>query len=109
MYNVATNVMVNTNARNGVDGKADVTKTLTGTFNSANDVKVMVQKRGVWMEITAHTGQPASKIQVKTTYTWCQERKNISDIYNGTVYEKSFNDYVSDPSVASDWYEFPSE
>ena len=109
MYNVATNVMVNTNARNGVDGKADVTKTLTGTFNSANDVKVMVQKRGEWMEITAHTGQPASKIQVKTTYTWCQERKNISDIYNGTVYEKSFNDYVSDPSVASDWYEFPSE
>lgn len=105
MYNVATNVMVNTNARNGVDGKADVTKTLTGTFNSANDVKVMVQKRGEWMEITAHTGQPASKIQVKTTYTWCQERKNISDIYNGTVYEKSFNDYVNDPSVASDWYE----
>lgn len=105
MYNVATNVMVNTNARNGVNGKPDVVKTLTGTFNSANDVKVMVQKRGVWMEITAHTGEPASKIQVKPTYEWCNERKNISDIYNGTRYAKSFNDYVSDPSVASDWYE----
>ena len=105
LYGVATNVMVNTHAKNGVDGKADVTKTLTGTFNSADDVKVMVQKRGVWNEITKHTGEPASKIQVKTTYQWCDERKNISDVYDGKTYPKSFNDYVSDPSVASDWYE----
>ena len=64
LYGVATNVMVNTHARIGVDGKPDVLKTLTGTFNSANDVKVMVQKRGEWTEITAHKGEPASKIQV---------------------------------------------
>lgn len=105
LYNVATNVMVNTHARNGVDGKPVVVKTLTGRFNSANDVKVKVQKRGEWIDIKAHTGEPASKIQVKTTYQWCDERKNISDVYDGTRYAKSFDDYVSDPSVASDWYE----
>ena len=105
LYGVATNVMVNTHAKNGIDGKADVIKTLTGTFNSANDVKIMVQKRGEWIEIFAHTGEPASKIQVKTTYQWCDERMNISDVYNGETYTKSFDDYVSDPSVASDWYE----
>ena len=105
MYQVATNIMVNTNARNGVNCKADVINTLTGTFNSANDVKVMVQKRGEWIEITAHTGEPASKIQVKPNYQWCNERRNIGEVYNGTKYAKSFNDYVSDPSVASDWYE----
>lgn len=105
LYKVATNVMVNTHAKNGVDGKADVTKTLTGTFNNANDIKVMVQKRGEWTEITAHKGEPASKIQVKTTYQWCDERDDISDVYNGTRFRKSFIDYVKDPSVASDWYE----
>jgi len=65
----------------------------------------MVQKYGEWTEITAHTGEPASKIQVKTTYVWCDERDDISKIYDGSVYPKSFTDYVSDPSVASDWYE----
>ena len=105
MYDVATNIMVNTHAKNGVDGKKDVVRTLTGTFNSANDVKVMVQKRGEWHEITAHTGEPASKIQVKPTFNWCNERKNIGDVYNGKRHAKSFNDYVSDPSGASDWYE----
>lgn len=107
LYGVAVNVMVNTHAKNGVDGKADVTKTISGTFNSANDVKVMVQKNGVWTEMTAHTGKPASKIQVKTTYEWCRERINISDIYCGEEagYTKSFNDYITDPSVSSAWYE----
>lgn len=105
LYNVATNVMVNTHAKNGVDGKAEVVRTLTGTFNSANDVKVKVQKRGEWIDITAHTGEPASKIQVKTSYVWCDERQNISDVYDGSRFAKSFDDYVSDPSVASDWYE----
>ena len=105
LYGVATNVMVNTHAKNGVDGKADVIRTLNGHFNSANDVKVKVQKRGEWIDITAHTGEPASKIQVKPTYIWCDERQNISDVYDGSRFAKSFDDYVSDPSVASDWYE----
>ena len=105
LYKVATNVMVNTHAKNGVDGKADVEKTLYGNFNNYNDIKIMVQKRGEWIEITAHEGEPASKILVNTTYQWCDERENISDVYNGTKFARSFTDYVNDPSVASDWYE----
>ena len=99
LYKVATNVMVNTHAKNGVDGKDDVIKTLTGTFNTANDVKIMVQKRGEWFEITAHTGEPASKIQVKTTYQWCDERQEIDVKY------PKFKDYVTNPSSTSNWYE----
>ena len=99
MYGVSTGVMVNTRAKNGVDGKADVYKTLVGPFNSYNDIKIMVQKQGEWMEITAHTGEPASKILVKPTYQWCDERAPIDKVY------ERFTDYVKDPSVASDWYE----
>jgi len=105
MYNVPTNVMVNTHAKNGVDGKADVVKTLRGTFNSYNDIKVMVQKMGEWIEITSTAGEPAGKIQVKTTYQWCDERMDISEVYNGKKYSKSFNAYVKDKKVGSKWYE----
>lgn len=107
MYGVATNVMVNTNAKNGVNGLPDVPKTLTGTFKYYDDIKVMVCKRGEWIEIKAFEGQPAGKIQVKPTYEWCKERRNIYDVYNGEKagYRKSFLDYVKDPNVGSSWYE----
>ena len=107
LYNVATNVMVNTHAKNGVDGKADIVKILTGNFNSYNDIKIMVMKNGNWVEITQHTGEPASKILVKTTYQWCNERQDIGLKYNGAQsgYASSFRDYVKDPSVSSTWYE----
>ena len=105
MYGVATNVMVNTQAKNGVDGKADVVKTLTGTFNDYYDIKVMVQKLGQWIEITANLGTPASKILVNPTFQWCVERKPISDEYNGSKYSYSFEEYVENPSIGSAWYE----
>ena len=107
MYGVATNVMVNTNATNGVNGLPDVPKTLTGTFKSYDDIKVMVCKRGEWITIEAFEGEPAGKIRVKPTYEWCKERRNIYDVYNGEKagYRKSFLDYVKDPNVGSSWYE----
>ena len=107
MYGVATNVMVNTNATNGVNGLPDVPKTLTGTFKSYDDIKVMVCKRGEWITIEAFEGEPAGKIRVKPTYDWCKERRNIYDVYNGEKagYAKSFLDYVNDPNVGSSWYE----
>ena len=106
MFGVATNVMVNTRATNGIDGKADVTKTLTGSFKTYNDVKIMVMKSGQWIEITAYQGEPAGKLLVKPTYQWCDERANISDVYNGKTYTRSFDDYVADPTVGSKWYEY---
>lgn len=97
LYGVSTNVMVNTHAKNGVDGKADVIKTLKGTFNSANDVKVMVQKRGVWYDIEAHVGEPASKLAVGTDYEWCDERQNINDKYS------NFSTYVQENTLTVWW------
>lgn len=97
LYGVATNVMVNTQAKNGVDGRADVVKTLTGTFNNPNDVKVMVQKRGEWVELTAHQGEPASKLAVSTDYVWCTEREEILTRY------PSFKTYVQENSLTEWW------
>ena len=97
MYDVAVNVMVNTHATNGVDGKADVVKTLTGSFSNYNDIKIMVQKLGVWTEITAHQGEPASKIAVGTDYEWCDERQDISKKYS------NFTNYVQDATLTEWW------
>lgn len=97
LYGVPTNVMVNTHAKNGIDGKADVIKTLKGTFNSANDVKIKVQKRGEWYDIEAHVGEPASKLAVGTDYEWCDERQNINDKYS------NFSNYVQENTLTEWW------
>jgi hypothetical protein len=97
LFGVATNVMVNTHARTGVDGKPYVTKTLNGTFNNPNDVKVMVMKSGEWVEITAHKGKPASKLAVSTEYEWCNERENINDRY------ANFSKYVQENTLTEWW------
>ena len=106
IFGVSTGTMVNTNWKTGVT-KAYVTKTFTGSFSTYNDVKIMVLKGEKWELITAHTGWPASKILVNTTYQWCDEREDIGIKYNSVTSgcPKSFRDYVKDPSVKSDWYE----
>lgn len=106
IFGVSTGTMVNTNWKTGVT-KAYVTKTFTGSFSTYNDVKIMVLKGENWEVITAHTGWPASKILVNTTYQWCDEREDIGIKYNSVTSgcPKSFRDYVKDPSVKSDWYE----
>ena len=105
-FGVSTGTMVNTKWRTGVT-KDYVTKTLTGTFNEYNDVPIKVLKGETWETISAHTGWPASKILVNTTYQWCGEREDIGIKYNSVTSgcPKSFRDYVRDPSVNSDWYE----
>ena len=97
LYGVPTNVMVNTHAKNGIDGKADVIKTLKGTFNSAKDVKIKVQKLGEWYDIEAHVGEPASKLAVGTDYDWCDERQNINDKYS------NFSTYVQENTLTEWW------
>ena len=106
IFGVSTGTMVNTNWKTGVT-KAYVTKTFTGSFSTYDDVKIMVLKGEKWELITAHTGWPASKILVNTTYQWCDEREDIGIKYNSVTSgcPKSFRDYVKDPSVKSDWYE----
>ena len=106
IFGVSTGTMVNTKWKTGVT-KDYVTKTFTGSFSTYNDVKIMVLKGEKWELITAHTGWPASKILVNTTYQWCDERQDIGIKYNSVTSgcPKSFRDYVKDPSVKSDWYE----
>ncbi len=106
IFGVSTGTMVNTKWKTGVT-KAYVTKTFTGSFSTYNDVKIMVLKGETWETISAHTGWPASKILVNTTYQWCDERKDIGIKYDSVTSgcPKSFRDYVKDPSVKSDWYE----
>ena len=106
IFGVSTGTMVNTKWKTGVT-KDYVTKTFTGSFSTYNDVKIMVLKGENWEVITAHTGWPASKILVNTTYQWCDEREDIGIKYNSVTSgcPKSFRDYVKDPSVKSDWYE----
>lgn len=97
IYGVPTNVMVNTNAKNGRNGLADKEMTLTGDFSSGyNAIKIMVCKLGEWVEICAQKGTPASKIVVTTDYLWCNEREDISKKY------PNFTEYVSDPTKK--WY-----
>lgn len=97
LFGVATNIMVNTHAKNGVDGKAAVSLTLTGTFNNPNDVKLLVQKGGQWTEMTAHKGKPASKLAVGTDYEWCNERENIDRKYH------NFGTYVQENTLTLWW------
>ena len=80
-----------------LEGTADVIKTLKGTFNSANDVKIKVQKRGEWYDIEAHVGEPASKLAVGTDYEWCDERQNINDKYS------NFSNYVQENTLTEWW------
>lgn len=97
IYGVPTNIMVNTNAKNGRNGLADKEMTLTGDFSGGyNAIKIMVFKLGEWVEINAQKGTPAGKIVVTTDYKWCSERQDISKKY------PDFTKYVGDPTQK--WY-----
>ncbi|MBQ8712330.1 MAG: hypothetical protein IJ551_05845 [Prevotella sp.] len=97
LFNRPLNVMINTNAKAGVDGLSPVYRTLTGTFNNPNDIKICVQKSGQWIELTAHKGKPASKLAVGTDYEWCRERQDITEKYS------NFTTYVQENTLKEWW------
>ena len=78
LFGVSTTTMVNTGA--GVS-KAPVTFTYVKHITNVNDIPVMVQKNGQWIELEALKGKVASKICVKPIYRWCDERKSIDTVY----------------------------
>ncbi len=78
LFGVSTTTMVNTGA--GVS-KAPVTFTYAKNTTDVNDIPVMVQKNGQWIELVAPQGKVASKICVEPRYIWCAERKDIDDVY----------------------------
>ena len=78
LFGVSTTTMVNTGA--GVS-KAPVTFTYVKHITNVNDIPVMVQKNGQWIELEALKGKVASKICVQPRYEWCDERKSIDTVY----------------------------
>ena len=106
LFGVSTKTMVNTHASkyatNGygyADDKEPVTDILVTGIDKANwgnDIKLEVQKDGVWYEITAKTGDPAAKLCVDPKFQWANEKVSIKSMYS------KFTGWVSDPTVM--WY-----
>lgn len=106
LFGVSTKTMVNTHASkyatNGygyADDKDPVTDILVTGIDKANwgnDIKLEVQKDGVWYEITAKTGDPAAKLCVDPKFQWANEKVSIKSMYS------KFTGWVSDPTVM--WY-----
>jgi hypothetical protein len=65
---------------------------------AANSIKIEVKKNGVWQEMKAPKGEPASKLAVGTDYTWLEERTSIKGKYN------KFLEWVSKASFESEWW-----
>ena len=104
LFEVATNVMVNTvrdaSKSQGAQwaSKDPVSFDISGIDMSQNgkDIQIKVQKGGVWYTLEAQEGVPAAKIAVKPTFTWCDEFEAIE-----TRYPK-FKDWVQNKDVI--WY-----
>ena len=101
-----TDVMINTNARTGVNDVTAKKIPLNFAVQSPEDVRdkiaIKVTKRTLNEEtgeyepheflITATTGEPAAKVAVKTSFQWLNERVSMKDYY------PSFRNYVLDPN-----------
>lgn len=98
-FGVETGKMVNTA---GWTAKIDpVTFIVYGNYSNANEIEVRVKKGNDWPLLTAEQGKAASKIAVPNTYKWCEELKDIEEVY------PDFKDYVNNPQLK--WWETPVE
>ncbi len=50
-------------------------------YAKVKDIPVQVEKGGRLVTLEAVKGKVASKIQVKPTYNWCDERTDIEQLY----------------------------
>lgn len=121
LFNVDTDVMVNTNAQSrgmkGADVPAYVfTLENPSRFGStigdiAKNIPVWVIKNGVRCDLTVPnpTEGIASKIGVGTDYDWCSERQDIDDKYSlkdGDRKISLFKDWISGEFPNYDWYHY---
>lgn len=81
----STNVMINTNATaKGLNGATaeDYILELDTEYASAKNIPVYVKKNGVWCELTANQGEPASKIGISNlNFRWCDEQVSMKNDY----------------------------
>lgn len=95
-FGVETGKMVNTHDWTAT--KEPVTIVITGNYSNENEIAVRVKKGNDLPLLTAETGKVPSKLAVSVTYKWCEELKNIEEVYG-----EKFKTYINDPSVI--WYE----
>ena len=82
--NYSINTMINTHASAygaSADGVPDAILVLNTEYEDAKDIPVFVKKSGVWCELTAVRGEPASKIGVPINFGWCYERVSMKGEY----------------------------
>lgn len=109
-----TDVMINTNARTGVNDVPAKKIPLSFAVKTPEEVRdkieIIVTKRvlnpqtGEYetkdIPITAAQGEPAAKIAVVTSFQWVNERTPMQSVYSG------FRNYVQDPSAIWDGNSF---
>ena len=104
LFNVSQTTMVNTNWPGGAK-KDPVSFNITGSFKSAKDVKIEVNRgtaaSPMWIELFAERAEPACKIAVTTDFEWPDEQVSIKKRY------PKFPDWVKDPTVK--WYPWPAQ
>lgn len=95
--NVSTKTMVNTGngAVNGLICPIIEVNNINKSLNG-KDIKIIVQKNNVIVELSANEGEPAAKIAVDPSFEYCSEREDIRTKYG------NFPQWVQDPSVI--WY-----
>ena len=100
-YNVAVNVMVNTNASaKGLTGEDNLgykeLGTVEGDFSAAKfcetvrNIRVEVNKSGVWMELQAKTGKACCKFACDRSKNWVNERQPIEEVYQFSAWVQGF-------------------
>jgi hypothetical protein len=104
LFEVATNVMVNT-VRDASKSKGaqwatkePVSFDISGIDKTKNgkDILIQVKKGDTLHTLNANTGEPAAKIGVKPTFVWCDEYEAIETRY------PMFKDWVQNRDVI--WY-----
>ena len=77
-FEVSVNQMVNTGVTTVQEPDPFV---VDCAGNLPVNIKIWVKKNGVFHELTAHTGKPASKFRTACTTKWCDEYISISNPY----------------------------
>ena len=102
LFGVPVNTMVNTGAAaqglTGEDNIGDVTVTTNfpGDFSEDNfcktvgNILIEVNKNGVWMPLTAKTGEACCKFGCDPNNKWVPELENIDGYYNFSDWVKGF-------------------
>jgi len=91
--NAPVNQMINT----GVTTEAEpATFEVDCADNLPVNIKIWVKKGDIFHELTAHTGQPASKFRTACTTKWCDEYISISNPY------PTFKNWVNDTNF-TEW------